>query len=380
MAATRSRELFTLTVLVLALGLAVGSALLFDVSMALGAFLAGMIVGRSDYSLRAASEALPMRDAFAVLFFVSVGMLLDPQHILEAPGLIALTLAVILLGKPLAALFMIRLLRYPAAVALSVAVALAQIGEFSFILASMGREVGILPAAATQTVVAASIVSIVLNPLAYRAIPSIERWLARRPRLWRLVSPPPAPTGEALPARPSSHLDPGHRAIVVGYGPTGRTVTRLLRENGIEPTVIELNVDTLRELRENGVRAVYGDATQSETLAGAGVAQAGSLILTSDGMAQTQEVIRAAREMNPHVHVLARTPYLRSVAALYNAGANGVFSGEGEVALALTEALLRRLGATPDQIDRERDRLNSELGIGNAAFGNSEFRKPGIRD
>jgi CPA2 family monovalent cation:H+ antiporter-2 len=201
----------------------------------------------------------------------------------------------------------------------------------------------------------------VINPLAYRAIPSIERWLARRPRLWRLISPPPAATHDAGPAPPPSHRDPGHRAVVVGYGPTGRTVTRLLRENGIEPTVIELNVDTLRELRENGVPALYGDATHRETLAGAGVGQAGSLILTSDGIAQTQEVIRAAREMNPQIHVLARTPYLRSVAALYGVGANGVFSGEGEVALALTEALLRRLGATPDQIDRERGRVHTEL-------------------
>ena len=170
-AATGSRELFTLTVLVLALGIAVGSAMVFGVSMALGAFLAGLVVGRSDYSLRAASEALPMRDAFAVLFFVAVGMLLEPGYLLEAPGLIAATLAVVLVGKPLAALVIVRLLGYPFRVALAIAIALAQIGEFSFILSSIGRDLGILTADATNALVAVAIISIVLNPLLYRAVP-----------------------------------------------------------------------------------------------------------------------------------------------------------------------------------------------------------------
>ena len=262
-AATGSRELFTLTVLVLALGIAVGSALVFGVSMALGAFLAGLVVGRSEYSLRAASEALPMRDAFAVLFFVSVGMLLDPGSLLDAPGLFAATLAVVLLGKPLVALVLVRLLQYPFRVALAVAIALAQIGEFSFILASIGRDLGILTSEATNTLVAVSIVSIVLNPLLYRLVTPIERWAARRPALWRVLNPSPTAAvsaGDHAARQPPS--DPRRRAIVIGYGPTGRTVTRLLRENGIEPTVIELNVDTVRQLRQDGVAAVYGDATQ----------------------------------------------------------------------------------------------------------------------
>jgi monovalent cation:H+ antiporter-2, CPA2 family len=182
-AATQSRELFTLAVLVVALGIAVGAAKLFGVSIALGAFLAGMVVGRSDFSLRAASDALPMRDAFAVLFFVSVGMLLDPRHLLREPGLVAATLGVILLGKPLAALAIALLLRYPFRVAMAVAVALAQIGEFSFILATMGRQLDILPAVATNTIVAAAIVSIALNPLLYRLVDPITALVSRRP--WR---------------------------------------------------------------------------------------------------------------------------------------------------------------------------------------------------
>ncbi len=189
-AATGSRELFTLTVLVLALGIAVGSSLVFGVSVALGAFLAGLVVGRSEYSLRAASEALPMRDAFAVLFFVSVGMLLDPRSLIESPGLIAATLAVVLVGKPLVALALVRLLKYPFRVALAVSIALAQIGEFSFILSSMGRDLGILTAEATNTLVAVSIISIVINPLLYRAVAPIERWASAQPRLWKILNPP----------------------------------------------------------------------------------------------------------------------------------------------------------------------------------------------
>src|SRR5439155_17333267 len=166
--ATRSRELFTLAVLVLALGIAVGAARLFGVSMALGAFLAGMVVGRSDFGSRAASEALPMRDAFAVLFFVSVGMLFDPAYLLQAPGLVAATLGIVLLGKPIAALGIVMALGHPLRVGLAVAAALAQIGEFSFILAALGRQLGILPQNATNALVAAAIVSISVNPILYR--------------------------------------------------------------------------------------------------------------------------------------------------------------------------------------------------------------------
>jgi CPA2 family monovalent cation:H+ antiporter-2 len=358
-AATGSRELFTLTVLVLALGIAVGSSLVFGVSMALGAFLAGLVVGRSEYSLRAASEALPMRDAFAVLFFVSVGMLLDPRFLIEAPGLIAATLAVVLVGKPLIALALVRLLRYPFRVALAVSFALAQIGEFSFILSSMGRELGILTIEASNVLVAVSIISIVINPLLYRAVAPIERWASARPRLWKVLNPPLVDSGaDVTPAKPRT--DP-RRAIVIGYGPTGRTVTRLLRENGIEPTIVELNIETVRQLRQEGVTAVYGDVTQRETLEGAGASGAGSLILTSAGMGSSAEVIRMARELNPGIRVLARAAYLRDLPALRKAGADAVFTGEGEVALALTEAILHRLGATPEQIDHERERAHTEL-------------------
>ncbi len=357
-ALTGSRELFTLTILVLALGIAVGSAMIFGASMALGAFLAGLVVGRSDYSLRAASEALPMRDAFAVLFFVAVGMLLEPGFLLEAPGLIAATLAVVIVGKPLVAFLIVRLLNYPFRVALAIAVALAQIGEFSFILSNIGRDLGILTRDASNALVVVSIVSIVLNPLLYRLVTPVERWTASHPRLWRLLNPRVVDARGEI-SRPK--LDPRNHAVVVGYGPTGRTVTRLLQDNSIEPTVIELNMETVRALRERGVEAIYGDATRRDTLVAAKVAEAGSLVLTSAGMGNSADVIRAAREMNPAIRVLARAAYLRDLPDLKKAGADVIFTGEGEVALAFTEAILHGLGATPEQIDRERRRAHVEL-------------------
>lgn len=358
---TRSRELFTLTVLVIALGIAVGSARVFSVSMALGAFLAGMVVGRSDYSLRAASEALPMRDAFAVLFFVSVGMLLDPAVLTASPGLVIGALAIVLVAKPFVALVFVWAMRYPFRAALTSGVALAQIGEFSFILASMGRSLDVLPAEATNVLVATSMASIVANPIAYRTIRPIERWMSARPRLWSFVNrQPPTPADLQSPRRDRPGDSVGH-AVVIGFGPTGRNVVRLLRDNGIAPTVIDLNMEAVRALRQEGVEAIYGDASRLETLEAAGVPHAASLILGSAGMANSAEVIRAARDLNPRVRVLARASYLRDVQPLREAGANSVYSGEGEVALAFIEDILDSLGATPEQIDRERARAHREM-------------------
>jgi monovalent cation:H+ antiporter-2, CPA2 family len=360
-AVTRSRELFTLTVLVIALGIAVGSAKVFGVSMALGAFLAGMVVKQSDFSFRAASEALPMRDAFAVLFFVSVGMLFDPAHLIQAPGQVLTTLLIILLGKPLAALSIVLILGYAPRVALSVAVALAQIGEFSFILATVGRDLGVLGESGANTLVAASIISISLNPILYRLIGPLERW-AKPTRLWQKLearSKAQAPKGaEAVPRHQAISRD---AAVVVGYGPTGKTLSRLLVENGIDPFVVEMNLQTVRQLQSEGIAVVYGDATNREILQAAGVQDAIALIMTSAGMQGGEEVIRLAREMSPKLRIIARTAYLRDIPALRKAGADAVFSGEGEIALNMTELMLRELGATDEQVDRERERVRSEL-------------------
>lgn len=363
-AATRSRELFTLTVLVVALGIAVGSAKFFGVSMALGAFLAGMVVRQSEFSFRAASEALPMRDAFAVLFFVSVGMLFNPAQLLEAPWLVLSTLVIILLGKPLAALAIVLVLGYAPRVALSVAVALAQIGEFSFIIATVGRNLGVLGESGANTLVAASIISISLNPLLYRAIGPLENRF-RHTRLWQMLETRskrnPSLENEEVPDFVPISRD---RAIIVGYGPTGKTLARLLRENGIEPLIMEMNLHTVRQLQAEGVAAIYGDATLQETLKGAGVESAAALILTSAGMQGGEEVIKMARNLNPRLRIIVRTTYLRDIPVLRGAGADAVFSGEGEIALNMTEHMLRKLGATDEQVDRERERVRNELSGG----------------
>jgi CPA2 family monovalent cation:H+ antiporter-2 len=373
-AATRSRELFTLTVLAVALGIAVGSARLFGVSMALGAFLAGMVVGRSEFSLRAATEALPMRDAFAVLFFVSVGLLFSPAHLLESPGLIAATLAIILLGKPLAALAIVLLLGYPARVAVSVAVALAQIGEFSFILASAGVSLGVLDDGASNALIAAAIVSITLNPILYRLIDPMEAWLARFARPRGRAAALPAVNGDGDGDGRVAPDGPGrYRAVVIGHGPVGRTLARLLRENEFEPVVVEMNAETVRRLNAEGTRAIHGDAVHRDTLEQAGVERAVALVLSSSTMHGAREVIRIARELNPDVMIIARAGYLRELPELRAAGADVVFTGEGEVALSMTEFLLRELGATPDQVDRERDRVRAEF------LGGGDGRPPSPR-
>lgn len=363
-AATRSRELFTLTVLVLALGIAVGSAQVFGVSMALGAFLAGMVVKQSDFSFRAASEALPMRDAFAVLFFVSVGMLFNPAHLLQEPLLVGATLAIILLGKPLAALAIVLVLGYAPRVALSVAVALAQIGEFSFILATVGRQLGVLGDSGANTLVAASIISISLNPLLYKLIGPTENRL-KHTRIWQMLEArSKLHTVQGTDAAPGDMPISRDRAIVVGYGPTGRTLARLLGENGIDPVIVEMNLHTVRLLQKKGVTAIYGDATLQETLKEAGVETAVALILTSAGMQGSEEVIRESRDLNSKLRIIVRSAYLRDIPVLRLAGADAVFSGEGEIALNMTEHMLRTLGATDEQIDRERERVRAELSSG----------------
>jgi CPA2 family monovalent cation:H+ antiporter-2 len=352
----RSRELFTLTVLVFSIAIAAASSAFFGASMALGAFLAGMVVAQSPVAHQAAADALPMRDAFAVLFFVSVGALFDPRQLIESPGLVAATLGVILIGKPVAAFAFTAALRYPLKTALAVAVALAQIGEFSFLLARLGRQLDVLPPVAMHALVAGAIVSIPLNPLLFRLVDPVAAWLSRH----RRVATPDGAV-ESAPHEPREPRDPRHRAIVVGYGPIGQIVTRILRENDIEPTVVELNLETVRALRAAGIAAVYGDATHKDTLTAAGAATAGSLILGASQIKDSGEVIRIARELHPEIDVLARATYVRELGGLLASGAATVVSGEGEVALAFAERILRDLGATPEQIDRERERVRADL-------------------
>ncbi len=339
---TRSRELFTLAVLVLAVGIAVGSAGVFGVSMELGAFLAGLAVGRSEFAARAAGDAVPMRDAFAVLFFVSVGMLFDPRSLARAPVPIAMVLVVVIVVKPLAALLTVRALGTPTATAIPVAAAFSQVGEFSFILATVARQLGLIDDTGWNALVAASIISIALYP-------SVYRW-ARR------AATPPL---ELAAAGAGPAIDP-RRCILVGYGPVGRIVRRLLADRGATVTVVDLNLEAVRTLRAEGLAAVYGDVLRPGTLDEAGIATAGSLVLSAD-VEDAAEIVRQARLLNPALRVLARCAHLRDAAALRRAGADVVAAGEAEVGVALAEAVTAEDGLDPVAAAAQREAIRSRL-------------------
>jgi len=245
----RSRELFTLTVLVASVAVATGSSVFFGVSAALGAFLAGMVVAQSPVSHQAGADVLPMRDAFAVLFFVAVGMVFRPSVLLEHLAMVLAGLGIVLVAKPLVALAVVAGLGHTPRLGLTVAVGLAQIGEFSFILSDLGRRHGLLAGQGHDVVVATAIVSITLNPLLFRSLDRFERWLQARPRLWKLLNARAEQRIRQI-NETASHVSGASQplAIVVGHGPVGATVDRLLRQAGLRTIIIELNIDTIRSL------------------------------------------------------------------------------------------------------------------------------------
>ncbi|HXT13838.1 MAG TPA: cation:proton antiporter [Candidatus Angelobacter sp.] len=338
-ARTRSRELFTLAVLVLAVGIAVGSARFFGVSMALGAFLAGLAVSRSEFATRAANDALPMRDAFAVLFFVSVGMLFDPKSLLKIPHIIGLVLVVVVLVKPIAAALTVRLLGEPWQRAVPIGAAFSQVGEFSFILGNVALGLGLINDAGWNALVAASIISIAANPYIYRS----ARALAKSPN-GKFAEPDSAPGTKIRPKR----------SILVGFGPVGKIVHQLLVDSGAEIIVVDLNLDTVRQLRSAGHNAIYGDVRQPGTLVEAGIETTETLILSAD-IEDAADIIKQALQINPNLRVLARCAHLRDAEALGRAGAEFVTAGEAEVGVALTEAVISLADITAEQAPQRRD-------------------------
>ena len=298
-----------------------------------------------------------MSNAFAALFFVWIGILFRPGEVMQTPGLLAAALLVILVAKPLVTLSVLLGFRYPPRTAVAVGIATAQIGEFSFLLAATGMSLAIFDNTATNTLVAAGIISIILNPLLYRLIDPIAR-IVRQVIGTTWGARPGVATG------PTGDSGEGHgryRAVVVGYGPVGKTLVGLLRENKLNPAVIELNLQTVRELADEGIWAVYGDAASREALVQAGVERAVALILSSADARGSMETIRLARELNPQVKIIARTTYVHEIAELRRARTDAVFSSEAEVALAMAEFLLVHLGATAEQIDRQRDRIRTTI-------------------
>jgi len=365
-ARTRSRELFTLTVLAVALAIATGSAHFFGASMALGAFLAGMVVGQSKESHQAAADALPMRDAFAVLFFVSVGMLFDPRFLLQRPAFVLSILGIILIAKPLIALLIVGFLGYSVRTAITVAVGLAQIGEFSFILADQARRLDVLPPEGHSVLVASALLSISLNPLLFRAVRPMEKALRRRPSLWKALNARAESRGRALnedTVDTQIRNKEAARAIVVGYGPVGQTVTRILQEFGIHPVIIDLNIDTITRLKEQGMSALYGDAGKAEILRAAGTERAKYLILSLPDLEARTPVILEARRLNADLNIIVRARYLTEKTALAELGVTAASYEEAEAAVGLSELLLRAEGAAQTRIDEECGRIRAEFDV-----------------
>jgi len=361
-ASLRSRELFTLSVLVMSIAVATGAYLAFDASMALGAFLAGMMVGQSKFSHQAAAEALPMRDAFAVLFFVSVGMLFDYNVVLEQPWLVAGVTAVILVVKPLAAFVIVLLCRHTVKTGLMVAGGLAQIGEFSFILADVAKAHHLLPGESSAILVAGAIISISVNPIFFRGLMALEPWIERHGSWMNWLTKRSEKKGNAINASLPAEEKEGIHAIVVGHGPVGETVSALLRKFEIEPMILETNVDTVAELRAQGHRALFGDATRPDILKEAGIKTARYLVLTIPDAAVRQGVIATAREINPHIRILTRARYLAEQSSLKDAGVSVICFDEAEAAAGLAEGLLADVGVPAERVNQEILRIRSELG------------------
>lgn len=368
----RSRELFTLTVLVFSIAVAAGAYAAFGASMALGAFLAGMVVAQSPVSHQAAADALPMRDAFAVLFFVSVGMIFDPAFLFAEPLMLLGALAIILIAKPLSALILVAALGYSVRTALTVALGLAQVGEFSFILSDVARKHGLMPDSGHSVLVAASIITIAMNPMLFRTLPRVEAWLRRRPRLWamlnfRAIRRIQHTNAAAATAIREHREHVARRAVVVGYGPVGRTVTRLLSEAGMETVIIDMNMDTVAAIQASGGLAIYGDASRETVLEQAGIADASHLVLTLPHASGRLAILSTARHLNDQLRVLVRARYLRERDDLEQAGVTAAVYEEAEAAVALARLVLIDRGASREEVENTVRDLRLQLILENVS-------------
>ena len=339
-ARTGSRELFTLCVIAAAVGIAYGSAELFGVSFALGAFFAGMVMRESPLSYRAAEESLPLRDAFSVLFFVSVGMLFDPHVLISEPIHVIVVVAIIVFGKSLAAFFLVLLFRYPLNTALTVSASLAQIGEFSFILANLGVGLGLLPTEGQSLILAGAIISIALNPLVFHAIEPAQAWIRSRSKLAQTLERPDDPLA-VLPMTVDLNRLNG-QVVLVGYGRVGRRIGEALNANGISFVVAEANREIVEQLRKRGVPAVSGDASEPSVLIQAHVHRARMLVIATPDTLDVRRMIEIARTVNPRIETVVRTHSEEEAVLLEKENAGKVFLGEHELARSMIQHVLDR--------------------------------------
>ncbi len=349
-ARTGSRELFTLCVVAAAVGIAYGSAHLFGVSFALGAFFAGMVLRESALSHRAAEESLPLRDAFSVLFFVSVGMLFEPKILIEQPLQVSVVVAIILFGKSLAAFLLVLAFRYPLNTALTVSASLAQIGEFSFILASLGRSLELLSAEGQSLILAGALISIALNPLVFRTIEPVQAWIRERSSFAREIERRDDPLAELPMTFDSEHLS-GH-VVIVGYGRVGRRIASAVNQRGIPYVVAEQNRELVEQLRKTGAAAVSGDATEPVVLIQAHIARARMLIVATPDSFRARKMIEIARALNPRIETVVRTQSADEATLLRKENAGKVFFGEDELATNMARHVLERVADSPVDTSR----------------------------
>jgi CPA2 family monovalent cation:H+ antiporter-2 len=338
----RSRELFTLCIITAAVGIAYGSAALFGVSFALGAFFAGMVMRESPLSYRAAEESLPFRDAFSVLFFVSVGMLFEPRILIREPLHVLVVLGIIIVGKSLAAFLLVLLFRYPLNTALTVSASLAQIGEFSFILAGLAVSLKLMPAEGQSLVLAGAIISIGLNPLVFRAIEPVQNWIRSRSKLAQALERPTDPLA-ALPTSIDLKRLTG-QVVLVGYGRVGSRIGAALTAQGIPFVVAEENREIVEKLREKDIPAVSGDASEPAVLIQAHIHRARILVTAIPDIVQVRRIIETARTVNPRVEIVVRTHSEKESALLEKEKIGAIFFGEHELARSMTQYLLDRYG------------------------------------
>jgi monovalent cation:H+ antiporter-2, CPA2 family len=346
-ARTGSRELFTLAVISAAVGVAYLAAELFSVSFALGAFFAGMMMRESSLSHRAAEESLPLRDAFSVLFFVSVGMLLDPDVLVQEPLLVLATTAIIMIGKTVAAVALVLLFRYPLNTALTVGASLAQIGEFSFILAGLGVSLGLLSPEGQSLILAGALISISLNSFLFTAIEPAQRWIRSRSGLARALERSDDPLSE-LPSSVNQELLTGH-VLLVGYGRVGRRIAEALAARGLPFVVAEQNRQLVEALRERNVPAVTGNASEPAVLIQAHVARASLLVIATPDPVQVRKMVEIARTLNPKIEILLRTHSDEEAGLMQRENLGTVFMGEHELARAMTRQVLLRMGVVMDE-------------------------------
>ncbi len=337
---TGSRELFTLAVIVAAIGIAYGAAQLFSVSFALGAFFAGMVMRESEFSHRAAEESLPLRDAFSVLFFVSVGMLFEPRILVQQPLHVLGVVAIIIVGKSLAAFGLVLAFRYPLNTALTVSASLAQIGEFSFILAGLGVSLGLLPTEGMSLVLAGALLSIAFNPVLFAAIEPLRRWILQRSHRARRLEQRTDPFAELPMSTERKYLQ--GQVVLVGYGRVGRRIAHALQAHGIPYVVAEQNRELVEDLRKQGLAAVSGNAADPAVLIQAHIANAAMLVVASPDAINVRQMVDTARALNPAIEIVVRTHSEEESGMLRQDGIGTVFFGEEELARGMSSHVLAR--------------------------------------